>query len=330
MTRLRRALAAIAWLAAVLVIALGAAGLVTGMDGSTSGGASSELTQSGDAVVTPILDAAEADLQRLADDLAQLGTESRGALAALNGSDIATVEAAVARGDVLVASIRDRAAAIRTSLDATPLVGTPDADLEVSAAVQARHRRLVDALGATTELEAAWARLTVGSLAASRLSARLAAHDQAVLKAAEQGRNAKYDTAAKILDDADAALVEARTLRDKLAATVDVSVLDQWIDRNAAYDKALRDLYLALRDVGGKVTPKVRQAIDAEREAQSHLPPDSRGLIVIMTEIGRGGMNSAVIAIEEARGRLADALAAAGSSETPSEAVPSAAPTPPG
>ena len=38
------------------------------------------------------------------------------------------------------------------------------------------------------------------------------------------------------------------------------------------------------------------------------LPPDTRGLVVIMAEIGRGGMNGAVITIEEARAKLADAL----------------------
>jgi hypothetical protein len=322
MTRLRRGSAALLWLVAVIVIALGAAGLVTGMDGSSGSGGRSELTQPGDAIVTASLDAAETDLQRLADDVAELGTSSRGALAALNGSDLETVDAAVARGDELVTSIREQTAAIRKVLAATPLVGTPEADFEVSQAVQDRHQQLVDALGATTDLQGAWARLTVGSLAASRLSARLSDHDEAVIKAASQGRDAKYKDAIKTLDDADAALAEARTLRNKLAATVDVTVLDQWIDRNAAYDKALRGLYEALQGVGGKVTPKVREAIDAERAAKDRLPPDSRGLIVIMSEIGRGGMNSAVITIEEARGRLAAALAAS--------PEPSAAPTPPG
>lgn len=309
MTGLRRGLAAAVWLLAVIVIALGAAGLVTGMDAPPTSGGRSELTERGDAIVTPALDAAEADLQQLADDVAALGVASRGALAALNGSDLKTVDAAIAQGDALVTSIRDRSAALRTALDKTPLIGTPEADFEVSTQVQDRHQRLVDALGATADLDAAWARLTIGSVAASRLSARLADHDTAVLKAAGQGRDADYDEAAATLEDAEAAITEARTLRDRLAATVDVTVLDQWLDRNAAYDTALRDLYLALRDVGGRVTDKVRDAIAAEKAAKERLPPDSRGLIVIMSEIGRGGMNSAVITIEEARGRLAEALA---------------------
>ena len=73
--------------------------------------------------------------------------------------------------------------------------------------------------------------------------------------------------------------------------TVDVAVLDEWLDRNAAYDVALRDLYAALDGVGGRVTDDVRDAIDAEQAAKERLPADSRGLILIMSEIGRGGMN---------------------------------------
>ena len=89
---------------------------------------------------------------------------------------------------------------------------------------------------------------------------------------------------------------------------VDVTVLDEWLDRNEAYDVALRGLYVALEDVGGRVTDDVRDAIAAEKAAKERLPPDSRGLILIMAEIGRGGMNGAVIAIEETKGRLAATL----------------------
>lgn len=309
MTLARRTLAAAAWLVAVVVIALGAAGIVTGMDAPPSGGNRPELTQRGDAEVTAILDDAEAQLRLLADDVTALGLQARTALAALNGSDVDRVSAAIADGDGLATAIRTRSASIRATLDGVPLIGTPQAGYEVSEAVRDRHAELVEALGATDSLDAAWLRLTTGSFAASRLSARLADHDTAVLAAAEHGRAAEYDAAIETLDDADAAIAEARTLRDALAATVDVTTLDQWLDRNADYDVALRGLYAALRDVGGRVTQEIKDAIAAEREAKDRLPPDSRGLVVIMSEIGRGGMNDAVIAIEQARGRLAAVVA---------------------
>lgn len=304
----RRALAAIAWLAAVVVIALGAAGLVTALDTPAGGGDRPELTAPGDALVTPILDAQESELSLLAEDVFALSSSARTALAALNGTDLETVEAAVAAGDGRIVAIRTRAAAIGASLADAPLIDEPDGAYRVSSAVRARHARLVEAAAVPAELEGAWARLTIGSLAASRLSALLAAHDEAVLAAAAQGRDAKYDAAATTLDDADAAIADARRMRDRLAATVDVTTLDAWLDRNAAYDVALRALYVALRDVGGRVTSDVRAAIDAERAAKERLPPDSRGLSLIMAEIGRGGMNGAVIAIEEARGALSAAL----------------------
>jgi hypothetical protein len=189
-------------------------------------------------------------------------------------------------------------------LDGTPIVGTDAAGYELSDGVIARYERLVSASVATRDLDAAWARLTVGSLAASRLATTLAAHDAAVLDAAELGRDARYEEAATSLDLADAAIADSRALRDRLSATVDVSTLDEWLDRNEAYDQALRGLYDALGTVGGRVTDAVRDAIDAERRAKDRLPPDARGLILIMGEIGRGGMDSAVVTIEEARGRL--------------------------
>jgi alkylhydroperoxidase/carboxymuconolactone decarboxylase family protein YurZ len=103
-------------------------------------------------------------------------------------------------------------------------------------------------------------------------------------------------------------IAEARELRDRLAATTDVETLSSWIDRNAAYDAALRQLYEALLESKGKVTDRVRSAIGAEQVARQQLPADTRALVVIMSDIAQGGLNQAVIAIEEARGALGSAL----------------------
>ncbi len=308
MTRARPALSAALWLVAAVAIALGAAGLVAAVDAPPSGGVRSELTSRGDAEVTPALDAIEADLAAIGTQVEALGTQARGALASLAGQDLDTVSAAIDAGDDLLVDIEVRRAAVRRALEDVPLIDTPEGEYTVSSEVRDRYARLRAAATAVDGLDQAWARLTSGSLAASRLSQLLAAHDEAVLAAAEQGRDARYDDATTTLDDADAAIADARALRDVLANTVDVSVLDQWLDRNEAYDRALRGLYRALDGVGGRVTDEVRDAIAAERAAKEQLPGDSRGLVVIMADIGRGGMNGAVIAIEEAKGQLADAL----------------------
>jgi hypothetical protein len=306
----RRLLGAVAWLALMVVIGLGGAGIANAMDHQPGTVARAELTSVGDREVTPLLDAATNDLSALADQVAALGVQARGALAALNGASTSTVDEAMAAGNRLVADLRTRTSAIRRELAAVPYVGTPGVSIALAADVAARHAALVAAIDATEGLDDAWDRLTLGSISATRMSNLLARHDDLVVHAAELGRAAKYDQAMTVLDEADATIAQARTLRDQLANTVDVTVLDQWLDRNADYDVALRGLYKAISKVSGKVTNAVRTAIAAEQAAKDRLPPDTRGLVVIMAEIGRGGMNGAVIAIEEVRGKLIAAIAA--------------------
>ncbi len=327
MTVLSRLVAALLWLIAAVAIALGAAGLVTALDPPPVDGGRGDLTATGDAVLTPRLDAIAEDLAALTEDVEALGTQARGALAALSAPDMDTVDAAIAAGDGHLLDITVGAARIRQALAGLPIVGTPEAEYRLSPSVRERHARLVAAVDEVDGLEPAWAGLSTGSLAASRLSTLLAAHDQAVLDAAALGREADYAAAIDTLDAADAAIAEARELRDVLARTVEVDVLDEWLDRNADYDAALRGLYAALDGVGGRVTDDVRQAIDAEAAAKARLPADSRGLIVIMGEIGRGGINQAVITIEQARAALTEALEAdAAEPAATSSPAPSGAP----
>jgi hypothetical protein len=56
------------------------------------------------------------------------------------------------------------------------------------------------------------------------------------------------------------------------------------------------------------VTPDIRAAYDAEAAARERLPADTKGLVIILGEIARGGLNQAVIGIEEARSELDAAL----------------------
>ena len=295
-------------LAVVVVIALGGAGIVTALDHPPGTVARKDLTAAGDAEVGRQLDAAKGDLQALADQVEALGIQARGALAAMNGTDTTTGEAAIAEGDALVTDVIRRTRALRTRLASVPYVGLPDAALHVSAPIVARHAALVAALDATDGLDASWNRLSVGALSAAKMSFLLAEHDRLDGQAVDRGRNAKYADAIKLIDQASAQLGEARTVRNQLANTVDVSVLDEWIARNAAYDVALRDLYQKIAKVGTKVTAPVRAAVKAEAAARANLPPDRRAMVVIMADIARGGMNGAVIAIEEARATLSDAL----------------------
>jgi hypothetical protein len=298
----------VAWVVIGLFISAGAAGVVTGMNHVPGTAARAELTWAADRLASDTLDAAQAQLATLEADLEDLGIQARGALAALAGQDLDTVQAAIDEGNVLSSSIRFDAAAIRAELRLIPGVDGAAARLTTSDAVRERHAAMIEALDATEGLGTAWARLTSGAPAAARLSQLLADHDRIMGDAILAGREARYGPAIEKIDEAAVVLGEGRRTRDALANTVDVDVLDEWLNRNLAYENALRDLYAALRESGGRRTPAVRDALAAHEAARKQLPPDARGLVVIMAEIGRGGINGAVIAIEQARGSLAAAL----------------------
>jgi hypothetical protein len=304
---------ALAWAGIALLISAGAAGLVVGMDHVPGTAARAELTADADASASAALDRAQTQLAAVSDDVDALGAQARGAVASLAGQDLDTVQDTVDRGAVLVAGISDRSRAIRDELERMPGVTGPAAELTTSADVRARHAAMIEALQVTEGLDDAWVDLTTGSLAAARLARLLADHDRIMGDALLDGRAGKYDDAVAKIDEAAGLLDEADTMRVQLANTVDVSTLIEWIRRNRNYEDALRALYHAVDEAGGRQTRKVREAIAAERAARKELPPDARALVVIMDEIGRGGLNGAVITIEEARARLADAVEAAAS-----------------
>ena len=185
-----------------------------------------------------------------------------------------------------------------------PASGSDAASLKTSA----RRDVALAAVTSTGGLELAWTRLAAGSTVANRLTTLLTNHDATAGQAAATGRQLKFAAALKTLATAQAMLVQAKTLRDALANTVDVSTLTQWIDRNDEYDAALAALYRATIAGNGKVTQAMKDAAVAERRAHDFLPSNTTGLVIILAEIGRGGLNQAVIGIEETRARLQAAV----------------------
>ena len=55
-------------------------------------------------------------------------------------------------------------------------------------------------------------------------------------------------------------------------------------------------------------SPCLASQHDSEQVAFNNLPPDRRTIIVIVSEVARGGLTQAVLAIEDAHGRIDDAL----------------------
>jgi hypothetical protein len=312
--QVRRVVLAAGWLAVAALVSLGAAGIVGAMAHMPGTASRPELTYAGDRAIEPGLATAEKALLDLAADVRHLSDLGRGALTALVASDVDALSTTVSEGEVLTLRIDTQSKQLRQQLEALPGVGAGDA-LVLSGEMRERQARALRALDSTDGLAGAWARLAVGSLSAIKVTTLLTDHDLKTGEAAGFGRDGKYAEALDRLTESDRLIAEARTLRDKLASTVDVSTLTIWLDLNAAYDAALRHLYQAVRDSKGTVTPEVRAAFDAEAAAKKRLPADTKGLVIILGDIGRGGLNQAVIAIEDARGKLDAAVGLLGGAD---------------
>lgn len=311
----RRIVVAVAWLGLAGLVAFGGAGIVTASNRPPLAGARPELTWTADRALDPQLEVAVGDLAALSDDVDALGEIGRRALTALVDRDTAALAKAVDAGKPQLDLIAEATAALRARLEAIPGIG-PDDPTRIGTQLRVRYDRLVSALSATDGLDVSWSALTRGSLAAIELTTSLSEHDTQAAAAARLGRGFKYKEALVVLDKADAALAKSGELRDRLANTTDVAILSRWIDRNAAFDTAVRKIWTLLVKSKGKITKANRKAVEAAfaeyRTAQAALPPDSRALIVIMADVARGGLNEAVIGIEEARGRLSAAADALG------------------
>jgi hypothetical protein len=304
-----------------VLLALGSAGLITAVDHLPAGAARPELTWAADEAIRPGLDAATKDLEAMTADIDRLGVLGRGALAALAASKWDVLDAAIDDGVVLVRAIRARSDGLRTRLLALPGLGRTAAT-RLSQASLDRQQRLFDALDATDGLATAWARLAAGGINAAQLSTLLTQHDLLITDAIDAGLKRRTQEALAKIDQATATLDEAAKLRDKLANSVDVSELNEWLRRNRNYDVAVRRLYVASAASPTRVSPELRAASDAEKAARAQLPGDTSGLVIIMAEIGRGGLNQAVLAIEEARGSLADVLDAEAEAHSSSSPAP--------
>lgn len=290
-----------------VLLAFGSAGLIASIDHLPGAASRPELTWAGDQAIRPGLDAATTDLQAMSADVDRLGELGRGALAALAGSNWDVLDSTIADGAVLVRGIRDRTDRLRARLIALPGLG-PTAQLRLSQESLDRQQRLFAALDATDGLATAWARLAAGGIGAAQLSTLLTRHDVLVTDAIDAGLRRRTQEALAAIDQATSTLDQASRLRDRLGNSVDVTVLNEWLRRNLDYDVALRRLYVASAASPDRVNAELRAASAAEKAARAQLPGDTSGLVIIMAEIGRGGLNQAVLAIEEARGSLAEVL----------------------
>jgi len=283
----------------------GLAGLAWHPPGSP---ARAELTYEGDAALGARLDAATADLEQIAADVERLADAAKTALEDVASVDPTRLEASLASGDAIATGIEARSRGLRGSLANLP-GAEPDAAMRYSNATLVRRAAVLAAVEAASGLAGNWQTVAARAGETARLTALISEHDETVLAGIQDGLNGKFRDAVAAIDGALAIMATIQTLRDRLVSAED-TVLDAWIGRTKDYDLALQHLYSALVKSRGKVTIDVQSARREERDAFERLPPDRRTILVIISEVTRNGLTQAVLAIDDAHGRVDDALAA--------------------
>jgi hypothetical protein len=307
--RAARLLFVAVWIVVMVLVALGSAGLVASLDHQPGSTSREELTWAGDSAIRPELDASRTELQAIGGQLDQLGTLARGSLAAAVANRTDTLDQAIADGTVLVSQIDQATNTLTARLLALPGLGQ-NSDLRLSIDSQVTVRLLIDALDSTRTLSQDWVALTKGTVDASRLTGLLDQHDKLIVQAIDAAIDRKFKTAITRIDRASARLADAARIRDTLRVRTDVETLSEWLRRNQDYDTALRRLYVTSARSPVKITPQIRTALAAEKKAREALPSDTSALVIIVSDLARGGLNQAVIRIEKARTDLAAGIQA--------------------
>jgi hypothetical protein len=307
---LGRAIRGLVWAVVLVVLAASGAGLVGQAWHPPGSSARAELTYTGDAALDARLDAATQQLTLIAAEVDSLAAEAKIALEEVTSSDPTRLRDSLQRGGQAATTIEVATDVLREALDDLP-GDEPAATISYSNDTLVRRSAVLTAVDAAAGVAAHWQQVAARSTEAANLTGLIAAHDETVLDAAAKGRRRNYAEAVTILDSALATVVSIRELRVRLIAGTENTVLDEWIERNGNYDVALRTVYRALDESGGAVTVEVQSARRDERIAFEQLPPDRRTIIVIVSEVTRGGLTQAVLAIDDAHGRIDAALAEA-------------------
>ena len=306
-----RGLRGLAWAILFAVLAASGAGLVDGTWHAPGSPARAELTWDGDAALDERLDVATEELKRIVEGVQELDTLAKTALSEVASTDPSRLNDALETGAEVAAAIESATFDLQQVLSGLPGDG-PTAAIEYSNGTLVRRAAILAAIDASSSLAGRWSQVISRSADAAQLRTLIATHDATVLEAAAKGVKGEFKDASATLAGALLTVADIKSLRVRLIASTQPTVLDEWIERNGAYDFALKALYDALVKSKGQVTLVVQSARREERAAFDQLPPDRRTILVIVAEVARGGLTQAVLAIDEARGRIDDALAEAG------------------
>jgi hypothetical protein len=298
---------AMAWTALAIAVALGSAGLVSQLAHVPGGPQRQELTYGTDAALSVRLDAASASLRDIASNVDRMADAAKAALGSVASVDPTTLQDNIERGNGAAVLIAQATEDLQNSLAGLPGDG-PDAAFVYSNPVLVRRAQILAALDAARGLAASWDSVTARSLDASRAAGLLNTHNQQVFDASQLGHAANYRDAIAKLDTAKITLQDITSLRDQIVAGGETNVLDAWIQVNLNFDTALGNLYAALVASHGKNNVTVQARNRDFEDALSKLPKNNGAIVVIVAQIAQGGLNQAVLAINDAQGRIDEAL----------------------
>jgi hypothetical protein len=305
--------AGLAWTLVAATVALGAAGLDGTLLHPPGGASRAELTYAGDTALATRLDAATRTLTDIADNVDRMAAASKAALGAIASADAEALQSNLERGNGAAVLISASTLDLRKSLTGLP-GDDPDAVVQYSNATLVRRAEILAAMDAALTLAESWAQVTGKSLSAARVTSLLQQHDSTVFDASQLGLAAKYGDAVAKLETAKITLADITSLRNEIAAATEVTILDEWIAIHQRYDDALEILYKAIDVAKGRNTLAVQAAKREEKAARANLPADNRAIVVIVAEIAKAGLNQAVLAINDAQGRIERALEESASS----------------
>src|SRR5436190_2640374 len=242
---LGRVLRGLAWATLLALLAISGAGLVGSVWHVPGGPGRAELTWAGDAAIDARLDLATIELQRISDDVDQLSTLAKTALQEVASTDPTRLQSSLQQGSEIAEAIDSEAHDLREALSGLPGDG-PNAAMEFSNATLVRRAAILAAIDSAASLAASWQQVTARASDAAQLTSLIARHDSTVLDAAAKGVAHQYKDAIPILDQALLIVADVKTLRVRLIPGTEPTVLDEWIERDAVYDTALKKLYAAL------------------------------------------------------------------------------------
>ncbi|HLX35716.1 MAG TPA: hypothetical protein VKR30_10810 [Candidatus Limnocylindrales bacterium] len=303
--------AGVAWTALAIVVALGSAGLVGQLLHPPGGANRQELTYTNDQALQARLNAAASSLNDISQNVDRMSDAAKAALGSITDVDPAGLQTNLEKGDGAAVLIASASTEMENSLAGLPGDG-PDATVDYSNAVLVRRAAILSAMDASLSLADDWRTVTSESLSAARAAKLLNDHEATIFQATQLGTQSQYQQAIDMIETAKVTIEDIASLRNLITAGSDINVLDAWIVTHSAYDAALENLYQALLKSNGVYNLAAQAAARAEESARANLPADNRAIIVIVAQLAQGGLNQAVLAINEAQGRIDSALAETG------------------